>query len=120
MKFNLTIQEIYEKKVTVEAESWQEALMNTIKSNDRGELITTNDDLRECNIDVEGWPYQIFDKWTIEDVEKYVNNNIHWSEMNLTENEMRQSLYIMSQDKETKGFSKEKLDKSLAIVVNNR
>ena len=53
-------------------------------------------------------------------MEKYVNNNVRWSEMNLTENEMRQSLYIMSQDKETKGFSKEKLDKSLAIVVNNR
>ncbi len=120
MKFNVTIQEIYEKKVTVEADSWHDALMNTIKSNDRGELITTNDDLRECNLDIEGWPYQIFDQWTIEDVEKYVKDNVRWSEMNLTENEMRQSLYIMSQEKETKGFSKEKLDKSLAIVVKNR
>ena len=39
MKFNLTIQEIYEKKVTVEAESWHEALMKTIKRNDSGEVI---------------------------------------------------------------------------------
>lgn len=63
MKFNVTIQEIYEKKVTGEADSWHDALMNTIKSNDRGELITTNDDLRECNVDIEGWPNQKKDKF---------------------------------------------------------
>ena len=120
MKFNLTIQEIYEKKVTVEAENWHEALMNTIKSNDKGELIIENTDLSECNVYIEGWPYQIFDKWTIEDVESYVNDNDHWSKLHLTESEMRQALYAMSKDKETKGFSKEKLDRSLAIVVNNR
>ena len=120
MKFNLTIQEIYEKKVTVEAESWHEALMKTIKRNDSGEVIIENGDLKECNVNIEGWPYQIFDKWTIEDVEKYVKNNVRWSEMNLTESEMRQALYTMEKDSETKGFSEEKLNRSLAIVVSNR
>ena len=120
MKFNLTIQEIYEKKVTVEAENWHEALMETIKRNNKGDIIIEDHDLSECNVDIEGWPYQVFDKWTIEDVEKYVNETACWSEQNLTETEMRQALYIMSNDNETKGFSKEKLDKSLASVANNR
>ena len=118
--FNLTIQEIYEKKVTVEAENWHEALMETIKRNNKGDIIIEDHDLSECNVDIEGWPYQVFDKWTIEDVEKYVNETACWSEQNLTETEMRQALYIRSNDNETKGFSKEKLDKSLAIVANNR
>lgn len=120
MKFNLTIQEIYEKKVTVEAESWHEALMKTIKKNNKGELNIENGDLKECNVDIEGWPYQIFDKWTIEDVERYVKDNVRWSKMNFTESEMRQALYAMNKDNETKGFSEEKLDRSLAIVVSNR
>ena len=72
MKFNLTIQEIYEKKVSVEAENWHEALMETIKRNNKGDIIIEDHDLRECNVDIEGWPYQVFDKWTIEDVEKYI------------------------------------------------
>ena len=120
MKFNLTIHEIYEKKGTVEAENWHEALMKTIKKHDKGEFIIENDDLRECNVDIEGWPYQSFDRWTIEDVEKYVNDNAQWSELNLTESEMRQALYIMNKDNETKGFSEKKLDKSLAVVLKNR
>ena len=118
VQFALAI--IHEKKVTVEAENWHEALMETIKRNNKGDIIIEDHDLSECNVDIEGWPYQVFDKWTIEDGEYYVNETACWSEQNLTETEMRQALYIMSNDNETKGFSKEKLDKSLAIVANNR
>ena len=46
MKFNLTIQEIYEKKVTVEAENWHEGLMETIKRNNKGDIIIEDHDLR--------------------------------------------------------------------------
>ena len=45
MKFNLTIQEIYEKKVTVDAENWHEALMKAIKESDKGKIVFEDNDL---------------------------------------------------------------------------
>ncbi|WP_027406549.1 hypothetical protein [Anaerovibrio sp. RM50] len=120
MKFNVVIQEVYEKKIAVEAENWREALMKTNKEHDRGAFIFEDDDLKECNVGVDGWPYQIFDKWTIEDVEEYVKNHPAWSKMNLSENETRQALHLMEMDDDKKGFSWTKMDKELAIVINNR
>ena len=69
---------------------------------------------------VAGWPYQVFDKWTIEDVEKHVKENARWSELNFTEDEMRRALYLMEKDHGTKGFNWEKLDRELEILAKNK
>ena len=121
MEFNVTVQEVYEKRVTIEAGTWQEALMKAIKESDSGRIaIDYNEDCKECNVEVEDFPYQVIDKWTIDEVEKYVVESPQWRDAELTESEMRQAMVSMSKESGTKGFSWGKLEAALKEVVKKR
>lgn len=121
MKFNVTVQEVYEKRLTIEAGEWQEALMKAIKESDSGRIAIDYDEgCTECNVEVEGFPYQVVDKWTIDEVEKYVVESPQWRDAELTESEMRQAMFLMSKDSGSKGLSWGKLEAALKEVVKKR
>ncbi|MDD6382542.1 MAG: hypothetical protein PUG02_04170 [Selenomonadaceae bacterium] len=121
MEFTIRIENIYAKDITVEAEDWHDALMQAIKDSDRGKFVMTDEDLEEENVSVQGWPYTIADKWTVEDVDAFIAEHEDWQAQEITESEKRRVLIFMKEhlDKRT-GLNWKALEDALSAVVKER
>jgi len=121
MEFTIKIENIYAKNITVEADDWQDALRQAIKDSDKGKYVMTDEDLKEENVSVKGWPYVIEDKWTVEDVDAFIAEHEDWQQQKITESEKRQALVFMKEhlDKSA-GLNWKSLEVALLAVVKRR
>lgn len=121
MEFTIKIENIYAKSITVEADDWHDALRQAIKDSDKGKIVMTDEDLKEENVSVKGWPYVIEDKWTVEDVDAFIAEHEDWQQQKITESEKRQALVFMKEhlDKSA-GLNWKSLDIALLAVVKRR
>lgn len=121
MEFTIKIENIYAKNITVEADDWQDALRQAIKDSDKGKYVMTDEDLKEENVSVKGWPYAIEDKWTVEDVDAFIAKHEDWQQQKITESEKRQALVFMKEhlDKSA-GLNWKSLEVALLAVVKRR
>lgn len=121
MEFTIKIENIYAKSITVEADDWHDALRQAIKDSDKGKYVMTDEDLKEENVSVKGWPYVIEDKWTVEDVDAFIAEHEDWQQQKITESEKRQALVFMKEhlDKSA-GLNWKSLDIALLAVVKRR
>lgn len=121
MEFTIKIETIYAKSITVEADDWHDALRQAIKDSDKGKIVMTDEDLKEENVSVKGWPYVIEDKWTVEDVDAFIAEHEDWQQQKITESEKRQALVFMKEhlDKSA-GLNWKSLEVALLAVVKRR
>ncbi|RHM55831.1 hypothetical protein DWZ54_04980 [Mitsuokella sp. AF33-22] len=121
MEFTIKIENIYAKNITVEADDWQDALRQAIKDSDKGKYVMTDEDLKEENVSVKGWPYAIEDKWTVEDVDAFIAEHEDLQQQKITESEKRQALVFMKEhlDKSA-GLNWKSLEIALLAVVKRR
>ncbi len=121
MQFTIKVENVYAKTIIMEAADWHDALMQTIKDSDRGKYVMTDEDLKEENVSVKGWPYVIEDKWTVEDVDAFIAEHDDWQQQKITESEKRQALMFMKEHLDKRiGLNWQSLEVALSAVLKER
>lgn len=121
MKFTIKVENVYAKTIVMEADDWHDALRQAIKDSDKGKYVMTDEDLKEENVSVKGWPYAIEDKWTVEDVHAFIAKHEDWQQQKITESEKRQALVFMKEHLEkSAGLNWKSLEVAMSAVLKDR
>lgn len=103
----------------IEATCWHEALMKGIKMHDHGEITFTAPP--RSDVEVIGYPYQITEVWTLEDVASVIKEQGYTFTPALTDEEEREILLdAKARIDEAHGLCYQLLDESIHRLYESR
>ena len=119
MKYTVEFKETSTTTQLIEATSWQEALMKSIKMHDHGEI--TFPDPPEADVTVIGHPYKITETWSVEDVEDVIQEYGYKFSKPLSDEEKRAVLLdVRKIANDSHGICRDLLDISIQRLYHSR